>query len=487
MHVAAPPATLRPLALPQVSRWLPALVIALAQLMILLDTTIMIVALPSAQQALNMSDATRQWVVTAYTLAYGGLLLLGGRLADRLGQRRTLLIGILGFALASAVGGAAQDAVWLIGARATQGVFGAILGASTRSLLSATYPQDRERATAIGIFGAILTAGVALGFVLGGLLTSYLSWRWCLYVNLPIALVATVGALLVLPNPSGHSEISIDVTGAVLAFGAAATLVYALSEAASTGWHSPQVLLWLLTALVLLAAFVVLQARLRNPLLPLRLLMDRNRVGALLALAANPVGTFGMMLILTYTLQEVLHYSPLYAGLALLPFAVAAGFSSAWLAPRMMRRLPARYIVTSGLGLGATGLVVLGQLGWTGVSLPLIVGAQVLLGIGAGLNTTPALTTALSGVASNDTGITSALTSTTAQLSASIGTALLNTIAVTATAAYVTAHPSSAQGAAILAGYNMAAIAGSVVLVGAAVLVVKLINSAALSRGLARS
>ena len=257
--------------------WWPLAVIASAHLMAVLDTTVMFVALPSVQRGLGLTVAGRQWVVTSYTLALAGLLLLGGRLADRFGARNTLLIGVVGFACASAVGGAAVDGAMLIAARAVQGAFGAVLVSSTKSLLVNVYTDGQERARAIGIFTATLTAGLALGLVLGGVLTSALNWRWCLYVNIPLSLVAILGAPRVLPALPGRREIRIDVASAVLASAGMVALIYGLGEASVLGWGSGQVTGSLIAAAVLLGGFVARQAGRPGRLLPLRVVLDRNR------------------------------------------------------------------------------------------------------------------------------------------------------------------------------------------------------------------
>jgi MFS family permease len=313
--------------------WWPLLIIASAQLMAILDTTVMFVALPSAQHAVGLSAADRQWIVTAYTLAFAALLLVGGRLADRLGARRTLLAGVIGFALASAAGGAAVSGAMLLTARAAQGASAALVVSSTKSLLVTVYTGDEERSRAIAIFTAANAAGGAIGLVLGGMLTTTLGWRWCLYVNVVVSLIAIIGGPRVLPAVAGRREIRIDLTGAVLASAGMAALVYGLGEAASAGWGSGRVAGSLAGAAVAVAAFVTRQVGKPEGLLPLRVVCDRNRGGALLAMIVNNLSTFGMMLILTYQFQTVMGYSALRTGFALLPFAIGAAVSAALIAP----------------------------------------------------------------------------------------------------------------------------------------------------------
>ncbi len=459
--------------------WWPLAVIASAHLMAVLDTTVMFVALPSVQHALGMTDTARQWVVTAYTLAFAALLLLGGRLADRLGARRTLIAGVIGFALASAVGGAAVNGTMLITARAVQGAFAAVLVSSTKSLLITVYSGENERSRAVGIFTATLTAGAATGLILGGVLTSELSWRWCLYVNIAVSLVAIIGAPRVLPALPARPEVRIDVASVALASAGMVTLVYGLGEAASAGWGSGPVVGSLIAAVVLLGGFVTRQVGRPDRLLPLRVVRDRNRGGALIALVANALSTFGMMLILTYQLQFVMGYSALRTGLALIPFAIAAAAGSAFIAPRLMIRVRPRWLVTAGIVLSAAGLLPLLALTPSSHYLPLIFVATFIEGLGTGLAGPSALGTALRGVLPGDTGAASAASSAAGQLGASIGAALLNTVAATATAAFLGAHATATPATAAVHGYTVAAAVGAAMLLVAAVPVALLINARA--------
>jgi EmrB/QacA subfamily drug resistance transporter len=459
--------------------WWPLAVIASAHLMAVLDTTVMFVALPSAQRALGLSVTTRQWVLTAYTLALAGLLLLGGRLADRLGARRTLLIGVAGFALASAVGGASVDGAMLIGSRAVQGAFAAVLVSSTKSLLITVYAGEAERARAIGIFTATLTAGLAVGLVLGGVLTSELGWRWCLYVNVAVSLAVLIGARRVLPAVPGRREVRLDVTSVVLASAGMAALVYGLGEASSAGWGSGQVTGSLIASAALLAGFAAHQAGRPNPLLPLRVIYDRNRGGALIALICNSLSTFGIMLILTYQIQSVMHYSPLRTGLALVPFAVAAATSAAVIAPRLLARVRPRWPVIAGIVLSAAGLLPLAGLTPGSRYLPLIFVATTIEGLGTGLAGPAALAAALRGVLPADTGAAAALSSTAGQFGSSIGAALLNTVATTAAAGYLAAHPGASTATGTVHGYAVAMAWGAALLVVAVIPIGILVNARA--------
>jgi EmrB/QacA subfamily drug resistance transporter len=422
------------------AHWWILVVIAGAQLMVVLDTTIMIIALPSAQHSLGFSDTDRQWVVTAYTLGFGGLLLLGGRLADLFGPKRTLLAGVLGFALASAIGGAAQSTGMLIGARALQGMFGALLAPSVLSLLTTTFTDPRERGRAFGIYATIAIGGAAFGLILGGLLTQYLDWRWCLYVNLPVAAVVVVGATTMIPPQVGHGGVRLDVPGAVVGCGGLVALVYGLGEAASYGWHSAHVLAPLGLAVVLLSVFLVIQARSAHPLLPLRVLADRNRGGSFLTIMLAVLGMYGTFLFLTYLLQTVDHYSPLVTGVAFLPLMVVNGLAATQLASRLMPRMATRLLVVPGLLIAAVDVALLTRLTPGAPYVTSVLPTELLLGLGLGLALVPCISTATSNAEPRDVGITSATTNTSQQVGASVGTALLNTVAATATAAYLATH-----------------------------------------------
>src|SRR3954469_2732772 len=309
-------------------RWLVLAALGLAQLMVILDVTVVNIALPSAQRALGFSDADRQWVVTAYTLSFGGLLLLAGRRADLVGRKRTLVIGLVGFALASDLGGAAQSFGILVAARALQGLFGALLAPSALSLLTTTFTDPAERGKAVGVFGAIGVAGGAIGLLLGGALTEYLSWRWCMYINIAIAIPAGLGALALLHDQARTADPKLDVPGTVTAVLGLAALVYGFSQAETDGWGAGTTLGFIAAGLVLLTAFVALQRRVAHPLVPLRVVLDRNRGGAFIALATNSAGLMAVFLFLTYYLQQNLGMSPVETGLAFLPLPIVVALAS---------------------------------------------------------------------------------------------------------------------------------------------------------------
>jgi EmrB/QacA subfamily drug resistance transporter len=425
---------------PTRAHWWILTVIAGAQLMVVLDSTIMIIALPSAQHALGFSNTDRQWVVTAYTLAFGGFLLLGGRISDMFGPKRTLMTGVLGFALASAVGGAAQTTLMLIGARGLQGLFGALLAPSVLSLLTSTFTNPRERGRAFGIYATIAIAGSAFGLILGGFLTEYVDWRWCLYVNLPIAALVLFGAFTMLPNRQGTRGVRLDVLGVFLGCGGLVSLVYGLGEAGTSGWGATDVEVALAVAVVLLGCFILWQSKGPNPLLPLRVLRNRNRAGSFLTIMLAVTGMFGTFLFLTYLLQTIDHYSPLKTGVAFLPLLVLNGLAATQLASRLMPHVRTRLLVVPGLLISGVGAALFTTLTPGASYVTHVLPSELLLGLGLGLAIVPCISTATQHADPKDVGVTSAMTNTSQQIGASIGTALLNTIAAAATATYLTSH-----------------------------------------------
>ena len=425
---------------PDPRRWWALVIIALAQLMVVLDATIVNIALPSAQRDLGMSDGNRQWVITAYTLAFGGLLLLGGRIADLVGRKRTFIIGLIGFAGASALGGAATSSGILFGARALQGVFAAVLAPSALSLLTTTFTDPKERGKAFGIYGALAGSGSAIGFIAGGLLTEYLNWRWCLYVNIPIAIIAVFGAFALLHDRPGHSGARLDVPGALLGCGGLVAIVYGFSEAEPRGWTDPLVLGLFAAGVVLLVAFVWWQNRAPSPLLPLHIVKDRNRAGCFLTMGLAVIGMFGMFLFMTYYLQVILDYSPVKTGMAFLPLTVAIIIGSTQISARLMQHVPPRTLMVPGAVLAAAGMSFFTRLTVNSDYTTELLPGLILMGLGMGLIFMPVFATATAGVAPQDSGVTSATVNTAQQVGGSIGTALLNTIATTSSTAYIVAH-----------------------------------------------
>ncbi len=439
-------------------RWLVLGVIGIAQLMVVLDATIMNIALPSAQRALHFSTVDRQWVVTAYTLAFGSLLLLGGRLADLLGRKVTFLVGLLGFAGVSAIGGASVNFAMLVTARACQGAFAALLVPSALSLLTTTFTEPKDRGKAFGVYGAIAAAGGAVGLLLGGVLTEYLSWRWTLYVNLIFAGLAFVGGLLLLERHPSPVKPRLDIPGAMLVSSGVFCLVYGFSNAATHNWHTPSTWGFLVAGVVLLAGFAFWMGRAAHPLLPPRVVLDRNRGGAYLSMLIASAGLFATFLFLTYYLQQTLRYSPVVTGFAFLPIAggiaVAANLSTIVLMPR----IGPKPLVATGMLVGAGAMVWFAQLGpHTGYAAG-VLGPVIMTGVGLGMIIAPSINTGTFGVAPQDAGVASATVTVGQQLGASIGTSLLNTIFASAVASYIAAHIASARviGLPALTGLGLA-------------------------------
>ncbi|MEO5874450.1 MAG: MFS transporter [Streptosporangiaceae bacterium] len=459
-------------------RWRALAVIAIAQLMVVLDASIVNIALPSAQLDLHISTANRQWIVTAYTLAFGGFLLLGGRIADYAGRKRCFTIGLIGFAAASALGGAANGQTMLFAARALQGLFGALLAPAALSLLTVTFTDVRERAKAFGVYGAIAGGGAAIGLVVGGVLTEYLDWRWCLYVNIPIAITAAFFAQRVLSESKAGGSTKYDIPGALLSTGGLVALVYGFTQAENHGWSSPQSWLYLVAAGILLVGFVLVELRSDNPLLPMRVLTERNRGGAYLGSLLLGVGMFGMFLFMTYYFQLILGFSALKTGFAFLPFS-AGIIGAAATASTIQPRIGPRNTMLIGFTLAILGMLGLTQLTPTSEYALHVLPVLVALAIGMGLIFVPLSNTALTGVQNHDAGVASALVNTTQQIGGSLGTALLNTIAASATAGYLVAHGTSDQAVAegTVHGFTTAFTWSAGFLAVAAVAVAVLVNA----------
>jgi EmrB/QacA subfamily drug resistance transporter len=453
-------------------RWWVLGVVGLAQLMVVLDATIVNIALPSAQRDLGFSNADRQWVVTAYSLAFGSLLLLGGRLSDLVGRRRMLIMGLVGFAAASALGGAATGFALLVVGRAIQGAFGALLAPAALATLTVTFSDPAERGKAFGVYGAIAGAGGAVGLLLGGLLTEYLSWRWCLYVNVILALVAVTGAVRLLANQPRNPRVHLDIVGTILVVAGLVALVYGLSEAETKGWGAPITIALLVSGVVLLAAFVLAERRVPHPLLPLRIVLDRFRGGSYLAIGLSAIGLFGVFLFLTYYLQLILRYSPVTTGVAFLPMIAALIVTSTAVSAVLLPRVGPRILIPAGLLVAAAGLVILAaQLGVNTSYPSTILPALVVIGLGLGLVFACAINTATYGAAREDAGVASAMVNTNQQVGGSIGTALLNTIAASAFSSYLLTHGQSpaAQAGAAVHSYIVAFWVSAGIFAGAAI------------------
>ncbi|MFI1094606.1 MFS transporter [Streptomyces sp. NPDC020917] len=471
---------------PDPKRWTALIFIAIAQLMVVLDATVVNIALPSAQADLGISDGNRQWVVTAYTLAFGGLLLFGGRVADLWGRKNTFIVGLFGFAAASAIGGAAVNTSMLLGARALQGVFGALLAPAALSLLAVMFTDAKERAKAFGIYGAIAGAGAAVGLILGGVLTEYLNWRWALFVNIAFAAAAIIGAGLFINEPAqGRNRNRLDVPGVILASAGLVSLVYGFSRAESDGWGAGLTVGLFVAAGVLLVAFVLVESRVKAPLLPLRVVTERNRGGIYLSLGLAVIGMFGLFLFLTYYLQTVMGYSALKSGFAFLPMVAGMIVGSTQIGTRLMLRVRPRYLMAPGFLVAAVGMGILAQIKVDSSYAAILLPGLVLMGLGMGTAFMPAMSLATHGVRPEDAGVASAMVNTSQQVGGSIGTALLNTLAASATTSWITGHLKSPGdlknkvfvNEAAVHGYSVAIYWAMGILLVSAVLAFTLINA----------
>ncbi|MFQ3562365.1 MFS transporter [Streptomyces gramineus] len=471
------------------NRWKALVFIALAQLMVVLDATIVNIALPSAQTDLGISDGNRQWVVTAYALAFGGLLLFGGRIADLWGRKRAFVIGLIGFAAASALGGAATSGAMMFGARALQGVFGAMLAPAALSLLAVMFTDAKERAKAFGIYGAIAGGGGAVGFILGGVLTEYLDWRWTFFVNIPFAAVAALGAYFVIREPEGgRNRNPLDIPGVLLSTLGLVSLVYGFTRAESEGWSDVSTIGLFVASAVLLIAFVVTEMRVKAPLLPLRVVTDRNRGGIYLSLGIAIIAMFGTFLFLTYYLQVIQGFSPIKTGFAFLPMIAGMMVGSTQIGARLMTRVPARALMGPGFLVASVGMLLMTRLEIGSSYASTVLPAMLLLGLGMGTAFMPAMSLATLGVEPRDAGVASAMVNTSQQVGGAIGTALLNTIAASATTAYIKDHIATAtsksqqqlvQMEGAVHGYTNAIWFAVGMLVLAAVIVVAFVNAGA--------
>jgi EmrB/QacA subfamily drug resistance transporter len=462
-------------------RWLVLVIVAIAQLMVVLDSTVVNIALPSAQRALGFPNSDRQWVVTAYALAFGSLLLLGGRLGDIFSRKRVFVVGLIGFALASALGGAATSFGMLVAARTLQGAFGAILAPSALGTLVSTFRDPRERGRAFGVFGSVAVGGGAVGLILGGVLTQYLSWRWTLYVNLVFAAIAVAGALTFMRSNRPETRPQIDWVGTVLASTGLFAIVFGFSHAETAGWTSALTIGSLALGVVLVSAFAFAESRVAHPLLPLRVILDRARGGSYISVGLTGIALFGIFLFLTYYLQDVKGFSPVTSGLAFLPMIACLLVSSNLSSIVLLPRVGPRALIATGMLVGAAGMAYLTQISVTSSYAASVLPALLLMGLGFGMVFSPAINTATAGVARRDSGVASALVNTMQQVGGSIGTAALSTVALTATASYLTAHHTGPLAAATAAvqGYRAALLVSAILLGVGALTAVLLLPSRA--------
>jgi EmrB/QacA subfamily drug resistance transporter len=434
---------------PYEKRWLALGVIALTVLLVILDATVVNIALPTVSEELGISTATQQWIVTAYTLTFGGFLLLGGRIADFWGRKRTYLVGAAGFAVASALGGLARNEAMLFGARALQGAFGALLAPASLALLTVLFTDTKERAKAFAVYGAIAGGGSAVGLLLGGVLTEYADWRWCFWVNLPVAIVAIALAIPIVPESKAPGDTSYDIPGAVLITLGLASVVYGFTRVAQnaqenaaagvtdSAWGEPIALLFIIVGVLLIVAFVLLELRTKNPLLPMRIVLDRNRGGAYLTSTLVGAGLIGAFFFLSLYFQQVLGYRPVEAGLAALPTTLGV-FIAAGAASSLVPKLGPKPLMVAGGLLAAGGLFIMSFLTVDSGFWQLAFPGELLLGLGLGFTFVPLSNLALIGAGTHDAGAASAMLNATQQVGASIGTAFLATLSVGAITNYFT-------------------------------------------------
>ena len=425
-------------------RWTILAILAIAQLMVVLDATIVNIALPSAQRALHFPGSERQWIVTAYALAFGSLLLLGGRISDLLGRKWTFIAGLAGFATASAVGGAAQSFGMLVGARAFQGAFGALLAPAALSLMTTTFTDPSERNKAFGIWGAIAGAGGAIGLILGGVLTQTLSWRYSMYVNLVFATIAITGGLTLLRNQAPAIKPKLDIPGVLTVSAGLSSLVYGFSHAQTSSWGDHTTIAFLIAGALLLAVFALLESRTDHPLLPLRIVTNRNRAAAFLSIGIAGAAVFAVFLFLTYYLQQGRGYTPIQTGVAFLPMSAAIMLSAIIATTRLRPVLGPRPLMVAGMLLGAGGMLYLTRLTVAASYATGILPALIMAGVGLGLVFSTSINSATLGVEPADAGVASATVSASQQTGASLGVALLSTVAASAVTSYIAgagAHP----------------------------------------------
>jgi EmrB/QacA subfamily drug resistance transporter len=425
---------------PASARWAVLALVGVAQLMVTLDVTIVQIALPSAQRALHFSTDSRQWIITAYALAFGSLLLFGGKLGDLFGRKWTLIAGLGGFAIASAIGGLAQSFTMLVAARALQGVFGALLAPSALGLLTITFAGSPDRPKAFGIFSAIAASGASVGLLLGGVLTQALSWRWCLYVNLIIAIPEALLAWRLLVNQPNPQRPRLDLPGLALGSGGLFALVYGFSNAETHSWGATATIAALAASAVALASFIVVERRAASPLVPLRIPRNRARGGAYLSILLATAGVFSVFLFLSYFMQRSLGFSPLKTGVAFLPLTAAIAITATFVQTHVVHRTGAKPMVMLGMALGLTGTALLTRLGAGSSYTTNVLPSLILVGLGMGTLFAPSIGTATLDVQTHEAGIASALLNTSQQVGGSVGTALLSTIFASAAAGYAATH-----------------------------------------------
>jgi EmrB/QacA subfamily drug resistance transporter len=481
----------------QVNPWLVLVIVGLAQFMVILDATIVNVALPSIQHGLHFSPSSLQWIVNAYTLAFGGFLMLGGRAADLIGRRRLFLIGIVLFSAASLMNGLAGSAGILVAGRAIQGLGGALVSPAALSVLTTTFKEGRERTTALGVWSAVAVGGGAVGLLLGGVLTSLFSWQWVFFVNVPVGVIAILLALRYVPESRvENARGGVDFVGAVSMTLGLVVLVYALVNAQTAGWLTLTTLGLSAIAVALLATFVVVELRLRHPLIRLGIFRMRSITGANAAMLLVAAGMFALFYFASIYVQEVLGYSALRAGLAFLP--VTAGIViGAGVSQQLIPRVGVRAVGLVGMSIAAVGLILLSRIPVAGTYLGDLLPGLMIMAIGMGLTFVPITLIATTNVAEDDAGLASGLLNTSQQLGGAIGLAVLSTLAANTTSGALTAlgHAPSAlaQVTALVSGFHVAFLVGAFLMLSGAVIMattvrrrdVSLIDTAAVEPALA--
>jgi EmrB/QacA subfamily drug resistance transporter len=449
-------ATTQPIESVQVAdrrRWLALVVLCVGQLMIVLDATVVNVALPTIQRDLHFSQSSLAWVINAYLITFGGLLLLAGRLGDLLGPKKIFVTGLSVFTAASAICGFSQNQAELIVARFVQGAGAAIVAATILGILVTLFPEPREKAKAMGVYAFVASAGGSIGLLAGGVLTQAISWHWIFFINLPIGIAALVFGIALIPSHEGTGlHDGVDVLGAVMVTFAVMLLVYAIVKASDYGWQSPRTIIVGLVALVLLGAFVRLEAHLDHPLVPLRMFRSRNLTGATFVRVLFPIGMFGQFFLGALYLQHVLGYSAITTGLAFMPMNLAVGIVSLTVASKVMTRIGAKATILPGLVLIAIGLGLFARVPVHGHYLTDVLPGMALFGIGAGLAFTPSIALAMADAAPADTGLASGLANVSLQMGAAIGVAVLASISTSRTR--VLAAGGEAHKAALAGGYH---------------------------------
>lgn len=458
------------------NRWATFAVVSVAQFMVILDASIMNVALPSIQRGLHFSQVDLQWVINIYVLMFGGFLLLGGRAGDLFGRRRMFIIGLILFSLASFAGGLAQSPAWLVIARGVQGLGAAIISPVALAIVSSTFPEGAERNRAVGIFGSLAGAGGAVGVLLGGILTTELGWQWVLFVNVPIGLLAAVATprFVAADHPADRRH-GFDLWGAVTITGSLVSLVYGVVKAPQDGWGSATTIGFLSLAAVLLAAFVAIELRTSTPLVRLGIFRTRNLTVADVAGMLGGAGMFAMFFFLSLYMQIVLRYSALQTGIRYLPLAVTI-IVSAGLTSQLVTRFGYKYIMMTGMFLAAAGLFLLTQIRVAGTFQQDVLPAMLIVAFGLGMTFVPLQIASVTGVEPREIGLASGLVNAFLQIGGAIGLAVLSTISTSEFNGVIRrVHGPTAYPTALVDGFHHAFLAGGILLAAGAVLVLVLL------------